>query len=71
MRIQFHHFFPISGSKLSKRFPSYLTEEEKKKFLKLNVDGGSTVSWLIGEKVAKDFFSWLEKYSPEHFSEYK
>jgi hypothetical protein len=71
VRIQFHHFFPISGSNLSKRFPSYLTEKEKKKFLKLNVDGGSTVSWLIGEKVTKDFFTWLEKYSPEHFSQYR
>jgi B12-binding domain/radical SAM domain protein len=70
VRIQSHHFFPISGCGLSNRFPSYLTEPEKELFLKLNIDGGSTASWVIGEKVAKDYFQWLSSNFPEFYDTY-
>jgi radical SAM superfamily enzyme YgiQ (UPF0313 family) len=71
VRIQFHHFFPISGCRFSKRLPSFLTKEEKDVLLKLHMDGVSTASWVIGEKVAQDYLLWLKKFFPTFYKAYK
>jgi len=71
IRTQLHHFFPLSGSAYAFRLPSFLTGEEKLRLNALKKNGISRDGWVKNEEQAIDYFDWLRKNFPVHYSMYK
>jgi len=70
VKIQFHYFFPLSGSKLQDRFPTKLSPRTKEKLLKMNRDGLIKNGWVQNEINADNYFKWLKNTFPDFYKRY-
>ena len=70
LRVQLHHFFPLSGSPFEFRLPSYLGDSERETWLKLKREGLATDWWAEGEKRTLAYFRWLRRRFPRHSERY-
>lgn len=71
VRVQLHHFFPVSGSGYAYRFPSYMSEGEKETLLRFKRNGILTDQWQANERETLDFFQWLESRHPAIYRKFK
>jgi B12-binding domain/radical SAM domain protein len=70
IRAQFHHFFPLSGSQYTFRFPSFLLPKEKEALRKLKESGICRDGWVENERQAIHYFNWLKENFPLYYSKY-
>ncbi len=70
IKVQFHYFFPLSGSKLQNRFPSKLSSRDKETLFKLNKDGIGKDGWVQNEIDSNKYFDWMKNTFPEYFNKY-
>ncbi len=70
VRVQLHHFFPVSGSRYAFRFPSYMSPVEKETLLQFKRNGILTNQWQANEAETLHFFQWLKTRHPAHYSKY-
>jgi radical SAM superfamily enzyme YgiQ (UPF0313 family) len=70
LRVQLHHFFPLSGSPFEFRLPSFLDDSERETWLKLKQEGVVTDWWAEGEKQALSYFRWLKRRFPRYSERY-
>lgn len=70
IRTHLHHFIPVSGSSYAYRFPTYLSQADKERLIKLKKAGIASDGWLANEKQARNYFQWLKQYFPGYYSRY-
>lgn len=70
IRVQFHHFFPLSGSNFQFRFPSFLNEDEKELLVKMNKDGIASAWSLSDEYRVRKYFKWLKSCFPVYYKKF-
>lgn len=70
IHVQLHHFFPLAGSPLEFRFPSFLHEAERRAWRDLKREGIASDWWVEGEKNAKAYFGWLKRRFPDYRARY-
>ncbi len=70
IKVQFHYFFPLSGSKLQNRFPSKLSSYARDTLLKMNKDGIIKNGWVQNEIDANNYFKWLKNVFPQYYDKY-
>jgi B12-binding domain/radical SAM domain protein len=71
VRVQLHHFFPVSGSGYANRFPSYMSDSEKETLLQFKKNGILTNQWQANEAETHHFFQWLEAHHPDIYGTFK
>lgn len=70
IRVQSHHFFPLSGSEYAFRLPSPITPGERERLFNLKTSGIGTDQWRENERQVKNFFSWLKRFDAGYFKRY-
>jgi len=70
VKIQFHYFFPLSGSKLQNRLPTKISDKSRRKLLDMNKNGIGKSGWVQNEIDGNNFFKWLENNFPSVYNNY-
>lgn len=70
IRTHLHHFIPLSGSPYAFRFPTFLSQPDKDRLMKLKKAGIASDGWIANEKQAGDYFDWLKRYFPGYYDRY-
>ena len=71
VKIQFHHFFPLSGSHMQFRFPSRLDNQSRLDLQNIFLNGIGRKGWVQNEIDSDRFFSWLRRRSYSQFKKYQ
>ncbi len=65
VNVHLHHFFPLAGSALGRRWPARLNARQRLLLLDLHRQGIGNDWWLEGERQAAGFRSWMETRFPD------
>jgi len=70
LKTHIHFFIPLPGSRYGFRFPSFLSEEERKKLHFLKTAGISRDGWVSNEQQAHRYLDWIKTNFPDYYDRF-
>jgi len=68
VHIQVHHFFPLPGTPLQHRFPTFFKLQGERALARLHQDGLITLQWKKDRDASRRYFEWLRCFHPEEYA---